>query len=181
MKRTSVGYTYNEGRDRLQNREVDYPKFVIGFLAILDYPIQMQKFRIMSGICSISDGEIHVKKGVREGLKSMYVGSKLYLFSVLLTVSWAVISMIFDSGIFVREIALWILDAGIFIGGMIGLATYLRIASNNETSRNNIPTDHINHPSSVKRLNRKPTATCGSSNEERVTWMNSPRKRSVLS
>ena len=38
-----------------------------------------------------------------------------------------------------------------------------------------------NHPSSVKRLNRKPTATCGSSNEERVTWTNSPRKRSVLS
>lgn len=104
----------------------------------------MQKFRIMSGICSISDEQIHVKKGVREGVKSMYVGSKLYFFSVLLTVSWAVINMIFDSGIFVREIALWILVAGIFIGGMIELATYLRIALNNEMSRNNIPTDHIN-------------------------------------
>ena len=37
------------------------------------------------------------------------------------------------------------------------------------------------HPPSVKRLNRKPTATCGSGNEERVTWTNSPRKQSVLS
>ena len=81
----------------------------------------------------------------------MYVGSKLYFFSVFLTVSWAVISMIFDSGIFVREIALWILGAGIFIGGMIGSATYIRIASNNETSKNNIPIDHID---SVEFSNR---------------------------
>ena len=81
----------------------------------------------------------------------MYVGSKLYFFSVSLTVSWAVVSMIFDSGIFVREIALWILGAGIFIGGMIGSATYIRIASNNETSKNNIPIDHID---SVEFSNR---------------------------
>ena len=104
----------------------------------------MKKFRTMSGICSISDGEIHVKKGVREGVKSMYVGSKLYFFSVLLTVSWAIISIIFDSGIFVREIALWIIGAGILIGGMIGSATYLRISSNNKMSKNNIPINHIN-------------------------------------
>ena len=60
--------------------------------------------------------------------------------------------MIFDSDIFVREIALWILDAGIFIGGMIGLVSHLRVASNDETSKNNIPIDHINL---VKFSNRR--------------------------
>ena len=60
--------------------------------------------------------------------------------------------MIFDSDIFVREIALWILGAGIFIGGMIGLVSHLRVASNDETSKNNIPIDHINL---VKFSNRR--------------------------
>jgi hypothetical protein len=37
------------------------------------------------------------------------------------------------------------------------------------------------HSYSVKEVNRKPTATCGGSDEERVKWTTSPQKRSVLS
>ena len=61
-----------------------------------------------------------------------------------------------------------VLDVGFFVEKMLYLLCFPGLTLSQEFKQ---------YPSSDKRVNRRPTATCDGNDEERVEWMISPQRR----
>ncbi len=93
----------------------------------------------MNGHCVLSDEELRINTSVHETVRRIYEGSKLFFFVSAIVVLWLVLSVIFDTFIFVRKIALVALGIGVFLGMGIGILWLFGVASGNLTRDTVIP------------------------------------------
>jgi hypothetical protein len=91
----------------------------------------------MTGHCTLTDEKLRIDKSARGTIQRIYEGSKLFFFAATLVILWLIASIVLDTGVFAREIALVVLGIGVLLGGALGVI-WLLGAATSDLSRDNV-------------------------------------------
>lgn len=105
--------------------------------------MESNSFRINLGECIVTDEEVIINESANSTLHRIYEGNKLFFTLLAIGIFWIFVSIIFDTWIFSREVALWILVIGVLIGGAISILWVRNLNNGNFTRDTVIPLTSI--------------------------------------